>query len=107
MVPTGRAICNRFNKNKVIRYMNTGILDARIVGIYRHMLRMNYPLVKEMLNDTIYILNTAELEDKKLANMFIPYLYRALVELSLKRYQNAHSFIREIHYTIYGARLDA
>ena len=104
-VPSGRAICTRLNSKLAIRYVNTGILDARIRGIYRHLLRMNYALVKDLLNDTIYILNTATLEDPRLASMFIPFLYKSLIELALKRYNNVHNILREMHYFIVNARL--
>ena len=104
-VPSGRAICTRLQKKQAIMYMNTGVFDARIRGIYRHMLRKDYTLVKDLLNDTIYTLNTAKLEDNRLATMFIPFLYKALVELALKRYNNVHNILRDIHYFIVNARL--
>lgn len=89
-----------------ITYLNDGILNCRVRGIYYRILKMDIQIAKEMVNDTIWSLNNAVLIDNpETVKYCTPIFYRMLVDLSLGKTQAAHDKIRTIHYYIFNKNL--
>jgi hypothetical protein len=91
-----------FKKTPKLEYINEGIVNSRLKGLYKSILNNDYDRTKFLVEDTINMIKTTtEIDiDKELYNKIIDELYQMIMELIFKKYNSVHDRIRDLHYLI-------
>lgn len=89
-------------KNNQLLLINDAVIFRRLFGIYKMLQVEKYDKLRVLVNDTIWDLQHAEEYevDKFIVNQIINTLYTMLVDIAMKRYNTAHSKIRDLRYAI-------
>lgn len=87
-------------KRPVITFVTDAIIERRLYGIYKKIMYRDFTDAKSLVNNTIYTLTYAQTESPRTSSAAIGVLYRVLVDLAMKRYDDAHSKVRDLYYTI-------
>ena len=91
-----------FRKTPKLEYINEGIVNSRLKGLYKSLLNNDYDRTKFLVEDTINMIKTTtEIDiDKELYNKILDELYQMILELVFKKYNSVHDRIRDLHYLI-------
>jgi hypothetical protein len=95
---------NSFSENVLsyITYVSVWVIDSRLRGIYRAMQNHYYDKADYLIRDILDVIyNAAEVDiESIMLHTIMCNLHMALVELELKRYEQAHNIIRDLHYYV-------
>lgn len=83
-------------------YVSNESIDGQLKVIYKLMINDNYNGASKTIKSIISNINFAYIYkcNKKLLSNIIDESYRALIDMTFKRYENAHDRIRNMHYMI-------
>jgi hypothetical protein len=84
--------------------VSDAIIDCRVRGLYNLLRKGKYYHTRLLLNDTIRELQTAdEYEcDPAFLQHVVDEMYRALVDMSFRKYMSVHNRLRDLHYEIFN-----
>lgn len=83
-------------------YITLGVIDSRIKGLYKLLLREQYDKLHLSINDMfVNLIRVKEFDfDRKMYNIIYTEFARMKVEASLRKYQSVHNRLRDLHYLI-------
>jgi hypothetical protein len=81
-------------------YMNSALLSCRVRGMYKNLLRNDIDTVRFLANDTLHVIRTGNVYDRETVNRAVDHLYKILVNIAFKHYDNVSTNIRDIHYLV-------
>lgn len=90
------------SQDQSLMYVSDAIVSCRLRGIYQAIRHQKYQKAAHLTNHTLNALDSAEEIDldsetkKRVTDVFL----QTLVELAMKRYNNAHNQIRDLYYSI-------
>lgn len=91
-----------------LAYVDEAVVDCRVRGMYKQVMRGQYDKVVANAKDTLLVLRTAkELDmDVKLYGKLVDNLYKVRLDFVAGDYQKMHNRIRDMHYAILANYLE-
>jgi hypothetical protein len=85
-----------------IEYIDTQVVDCRVRGLYKLILRGNYTKARASIMDILVNLRRAvELDmSKHTYNQVFDTFARVRIDLARHRYTEAHDKLRQLHYSL-------